>query len=138
MRILAIDPGEKRIGVAISDESGTIANPLKVILHTSRKEDAAAVLDVYNGLKAGLIVVGQALDEDGQVSHSGMRAKRLADEISAQQAVPVTFWDESFSTNDAREARLLMNVRRRKRAGHIDDIAAVVILQSYLDEHAGS
>jgi putative holliday junction resolvase len=133
MRILAVDPGEKRIGLAVSDETGMIANPLRVILHTNRKNDAEAILNIYREQNAALVVIGQALDDEGGVTSSGRHAQRLAEEISSQQPVPIVFWDESFSTNQAVEARRSMNVRRSKRKGHIDDLAAAIILQSYLD-----
>lgn len=137
MRILAIDPGEKRIGMAVSDETGTLANPLKVILHTRREEDARAILEIFNGLRAEKIVMGQAMDDEGQITPSGRRAKRLAEEILQLQPVEIEFWDESFSTQIALETRRLMNVRRAKRSGHLDEMAAAIILQSYLDTHTG-
>jgi len=136
MRILAVDPGEKRLGLAISDPSGTIANPLSVIQHSSRTFDAALIAQVANEQGAGQIVVGQALDDDGQPTPEGRRAARLADAIRLQTSLPVSLWDESGTTQAAQSARRMMGVRRAKRQGHLDDIAATVILQSYLDSIA--
>jgi putative Holliday junction resolvase len=136
MRILAVDPGEKRLGIAISDPSGTIANPLTVLAHVSRPLDAATIAQLALDNQAGLIVIGQALDEEGQPTHEGRRAGRLAEAVQGQTDLPVVMWDESGSTRSARSARLAMGVSRRKRSGHLDDIAATVILQSYLDAHS--
>jgi putative Holliday junction resolvase len=84
---------------------------------------------------AGLIVIGQSFDEDGQPNPAGRRAARFAQALREQTSVPVELWDEAFSTQTARGARLQMGVSRKRRAGHLDEIAATVILQSYLDAH---
>jgi putative holliday junction resolvase len=133
MRVLAIDPGEKRIGVAVSDPTGTIANPLKVIKHVSRQIDAVVIASVAEEQEASLIVVGQALDDDGENTTQSKRATRLAEAIRNQTNLPVVLWDESGSTQAARAARIAMGASRRKRRGHLDDLAAAIILQSYLD-----
>jgi putative Holliday junction resolvase len=137
MRILAVDHGEKRIGLAISDPTGTVANPLSVIQHVSRAVDAAQVAAIAAEYGAGLIVIGQSFDEDGQPNLAGRRAARFAESLREQTNLPVELWDESFSTQQARAARLQMGVSRKKRAGHLDEIAATVILQSYLDAYQG-
>ena len=138
MRILAIDHGEKRIGLAISDPTGTIANPLSVIQHVSRAIDAAQVATIASEQEAGIIVVGQSFDEDGQPNLAGRRAARFAEALQGQTDIPIQMWDESFSTQKARAARIQMGVSRKQRAGHLDDIAAMVILQSYLDAHSSA
>lgn len=138
MRILAVDPGEKRIGVAISDPTGTIANPLVVIEHVARPVDAATIAALAKDHGATAIVVGQSLDEQGKPTFEGWRAARLATAIRSQTDLPVEMWDESYSTHDARAARLALGSPRRKRRGHLDDLAAAVILQSYLDAHKPS
>lgn len=134
MRILAIDPGEKNLGLALSDPTGTIANPLAVLKHVSRLVDAAAIAQIARENGAGLIVVGQALDEDNQPTPQSRRAARLADVIRSQTDLPVVLWDESGSTQAARAARIAMGVRHKKRRGHMDELAATYILQTYLDE----
>lgn len=134
-RILAIDPGDKRIGLAVSDPSGTIANPLMVIEHISRMADAARIVQTAEELDAVLIVVGQPLDADGRVGPQARKALRLVQAIQSQTQLPVEVWDESGSTQEARSTRLAMGVNRRKRSGHLDALAAVVILQSFLDSH---
>ncbi len=133
MRILAIDPGEKHLGIAISDPSGIIASPLTVLKHVARAIDAAAIAQIAEEHQAGLILVGQALDDEGQPTMQSRLADRLAEAIRQQSSLPVQMWDESGSTQAARQARLAMGVSRRLRRGHLDDLAATVILQSYLD-----
>jgi len=135
MRILAVDPGEKRLGIALSDESGTIANPLKVIAHKSRTADAETIASIAEENHAGLIVVGQALDLDGVPTTQGRSAARLAGVIRNQTETPVELWDESGSTIAARDAQIKIGTARKKRRGHLDEYAATVILQSYLDAH---
>jgi len=133
MRILAVDHGEKRIGLAISDSTGTIANPLKVIEHISRVIDAAQVADIGAQNQVELIVIGQSFDEDGKPNLAGRRAARFAEALKTQTQIPIVMWDESFSTQSARAARIEMGASRKKRAGHLDELAATIILQSYLD-----
>lgn len=133
MRILAVDPGEKRIGLAVSDPTGTIANPIAVIKHVSRPVDAAAIAQVAREHDVSRIIVGETLDEDNQPTPQSRRAARLAEAIRQQIDTSVELWDESGSTQAARSARLAMGVARRKRRGHLDDLAAAYILQTYLD-----
>jgi len=135
MRVLAVDHGEKRIGLAISDPTGTIANPLTVVEHVSRAVDAAQVATIASKQNTDLIVVGQSFDDEGQPNLAGRRAVRFAEALQIQTDIPILMWDESFSTQEARAARIRMGVSRKKRAGHLDQIAATVILQSYLDSH---
>jgi putative Holliday junction resolvase len=132
-RVLGVDPGDVRIGLAISDPSATIAGPLRVIRHVSRMIDAALIAQIAAEENAVRIVVGQAMDEDGQPSPEGRKAGRLAEAIRAQTVLPVDLWDESGSTQAARGARIAMGSSRRNRSGHLDELAATVILQSYLD-----
>jgi putative Holliday junction resolvase len=133
MRVLAVDPGEKNLGIALSDPSSTIANPLTVIRHVSRPIDAATIAQLAVEHDAGLIVVGQALDDENEPTLQGRRAAKLAAAIRSQTKLPVRLWDESGSTQAARRARIAMGSSRRKRGGHLDDLAATFILQSYLD-----
>lgn len=133
MRVLAVDPGSKNIGIAISDPTGTIASPLTVIRHVSRAVNANKIVDLAVKQEAQKIVVGQSFDADGQPTFEGRRAARLAAEIRSQTDIPVVLWDESYSTMNAHQAQIDMGTPRRKRKGHLDDLAAAVILQSYLD-----
>ena len=132
-RILAVDPGDKRIGIAVSDPTSIIASPLTILNHVSRVKDAASVAALAQEQAACLIVVGQPLDDEGLSTPQSRRAARLADAIRLQTTLPVVLWDESGSTQAARQARGEMGVSRRQRRVHLDDLAAAVILQSYLD-----
>ena len=134
-RVLAVDPGEKRLGIAISDPTGTIARPLQVLKHVSRAVDAALIASLAAEQEAVRIIVGTALDDEGNPTPQARHAERLAEAIRQQTSLPVELWDESGSTQAARSARIAMGVSRRKRSGHLDDIAATVILQTYLDAH---
>lgn len=133
MRILAVDHGEKRIGLAISDPTATIASPLRVIEHASRLMDAAQVANLASENNVALIVIGQSYDDEGKPNLAGRRAAKFAEALKGQTQIPVILWDESFSTQDARAARIEMGVSRKKRAGHMDELAAVMILKSYLE-----
>jgi putative holliday junction resolvase len=133
MRILAVDHGEKHIGLAISDPTATIASPLKVIQHVSRIMDAAQVANLASENDAALIVIGQSFDEEGKPNLAGRRAAKFAEVLKQQTHIPVILWDESFSTQDARATRIEMDVSRKRRGGHMDELAAVMILRSYLD-----
>ena len=133
IRILAVDHGEKRIGLALSDPTATIASPLKVIEHSSRLMDAAQVANIAEENEVGLIVIGQSFDEEGNPNLAGRRAAKFGEALKEQTQIPVVLWDESFSTQDARTARIELGVSRKKRAGHQDAFAAVMILQSYLE-----
>ncbi len=135
MRILAIDPGEKNLGLALSDPTGTIASPLGVIRHVSRPIDAATIAEMAHEHQVERIVVGQALDADDRPTFQSRRAARLAAALRLQTDLPVELWDESGSTQEARAARQALGVPRSRRAGHLDELAAVVILQTYLEAH---
>jgi len=133
MRILGVDPGDKNIGVALSDPTGTIANPLTVVEHVSRPIDAAAIAQLARNHYAEKIIVGQSFDLNGKPNYQGRKAARLAAAIRTQTEIPVELWDEAYSTQQARGARIAMRTTRSKRKGHLDELAATVILQSYLE-----
>jgi putative Holliday junction resolvase len=132
-----VDPGLKRIGLAVSDPTQTIASPLQVFPHVSRAVDAAQIARAANEQKAVRIIIGSPLDSEGRPGPAARSSARLAEAVRVQTDLPVELWDESGSTQAAREARIAMGVSRAKRRGHLDDLAAVVILQSYLDAHSG-
>ncbi len=132
-RILAVDPGTKRLGIALSDPTGTIANPHSLLPHRSRGQDAQRIAEIANQFEVGCIVVGQALSSDGSVGPSGRSSQRLADAINEISDIQVILWDESGSTQTARETVIKLGNRQKRRIGHHDMIAAVIILQDYLD-----
>jgi putative Holliday junction resolvase len=134
MRYLAVDPGEKRIGLALSDLTGMLARPLSIIRHTTRDGDVQAIVRAAQEQQAEKIIIGQALGGDGELTLSAKRAINLAEAVRGLTSLPVELWDESFSTQTARSLRLEMGARKSRRGGHQDDLAAAVILQNYLDQ----
>ncbi len=142
MRILAVDPGEKRIGLAISDPTQTIASPLTVLRHVSRTIDAAQIAALAAEHEVESVIIGVTSDEDGQLTPQGRSASRLADAIRTQASVPVDLWDETGSTQAARQASIDLGIssqkRRRRSHGHLDEIAATYILQTYLDSRSST
>lgn len=133
MRILAVDPGDVRIGIALSDPSGILANPLTIIKHKSRAADASRIGDLAQEHEVELIVVGHPVDAEGEPTPRSRKAKRLAAAIRETSQLTVTMWDEAGSTQAAHQARRALSLGRKKRAEPIDALAATVILQSYLD-----
>jgi putative Holliday junction resolvase len=135
MRILGVDPGEKRIGLAVSDPGQMLAKPLEVLLRQSYTVDAGRILEIAHEQDAELIIIGQSLDDEGKPTPAGRMSARLAEAIQSEKHLQVILWDEAMSTHDAVQARREMGVKRNQRKGHLDAAAAAVILQSYLDAH---
>jgi len=134
--ILAVDWGERRIGVAISDETRTLARPLKVVSSGSRKENAvtlARIIDDHNPIE---VLVGVTYDSDGSLTPIGRRANRLAEAVRVLVSCPVTIVDEARSTRMAKENKIRIGSSRKSRKGHLDAEAAAVFLQWFLDERA--
>ena len=140
MRILALDMGERRVGIAVSDPTGTIARPLRARVRGSREEDFAAITALVAEHDVELVVVGQPLSLDGAEGPQARRVARYAEALAARLPVPVVAWDERFTTVAAEEI-LRQNRRKKKRQartrGEVDSIAAAVILQGYLDSVSG-
>lgn len=130
MRVLGIDHGDVRIGLALSDESNLIARPLQVLKHVARDADAQAVIRIALEKKAQLIVVGLPVDDEGAVGYQARKVKRWAEGLSRLTEIAIEFWDESFSSA---EADALTPSRQRDSAN--DARAAAVMLQNYLDSH---
>lgn len=137
MRVLGLDMGERRVGVAISDPSGTVARPLRTLVRGSREEDFAAIGSLVAEHNVDLVVVGRPLSLDGTEGPQARRVTRYVEALAAQLPVRVVLWDERFTTVAAgeilRHSRSKKERRRARGAGEIDAIAAAVILQSYLD-----
>jgi len=134
-RLLAVDPGDQRIGLALSDPSGTIGRPLSVLKHISRIVDAGIIAEIARENGVILIIVGQALDGEGLEGPAAQKSIRLAEAIRVQTDTPVVLWDESGTTQSARQTLIEMGVSRTKRRGHQDALAAALILKSYMDAH---
>jgi putative Holliday junction resolvase len=134
-RLMAIDPGAKHIGLALSDLSGTITKPLCIINHVSREVDAIKIIQVVKQKKVIKIIMGLSMDEESNPSQEGRSAIRLAEEIIKQSAVPIEYWDEDSTTNLAQETVLQSGASRKRRKGHHDDLAAAILLQSYIENN---
>jgi putative Holliday junction resolvase len=140
-RALALDVGDRRIGVAISDPTGLIARPLTTLERGSRDQDFAAIASVAAELEAELVVVGRPISLDGTEGPQARKVTRYAEALARRLAVPVVFWDERYSTMEAQEIlrRNRPGAQREARtSGELDAVAAAVILQRYLDsQNAG-
>ncbi|HSR48884.1 MAG TPA: Holliday junction resolvase RuvX [Anaerolineales bacterium] len=126
-RVLAIDPGEARLGLAISDPTRTIARPLRVLQHETRNRDAARIVAIATQEDADLIVIGIAYAEDGEIGHQARRAMRLKEALALAGAPTIETWDESGST----QAALALG----PEDSLVDARAAAILLQEYLDAH---
>ena len=154
-RLMALDVGTARIGVAISDVTGSLASPYTT-LYVSRDENQTwtAIQQLIDETEAEGLIVGLPISLDGQIHAQGERVQSFAQRLLSHIAIPLTFWDERFSTVEAQ--RLLATrgedkpgkrqrrigyrhtqTKRRRRGHEIDALAATVILQDYL-EHLGS
>ncbi|MGA3174230.1 MAG: Holliday junction resolvase RuvX [Syntrophorhabdales bacterium] len=134
VRILAVDIGEKRIGTALSDESATIAQGLEVIASTGLVTgDIAAIAERARRFGVACVVVGLPKNLDGSIGPRAQKVIALAEGIRQATGVPVELWDERFSTNEAHRILDMASVKRKRRKGAIDVMAAQIILQGYLD-----
>lgn len=130
-RLLGIDPGKKRIGVALSDPEGRIASPHGVIEVTG--DEVAEILRLARQNDVSEIVVGYPLRLDGGIGPAAQSAADLARMLERSSALAVTLWDERLSSAQAERDLIAGGVRRRDRRGATDRVAAALILQSYLD-----
>jgi putative Holliday junction resolvase len=133
LKYLGIDHGNKRIGIAISDELGMFARPLKILEHVSRQEDALSVLKIAQENSCDAIIVGLPLDSDGGIGPRARTVNRFIEALSSLTDLSVVPWDETNSTKKAVQASLLRGEKAKKRREAMDDQAAAVILQDYLD-----
>lgn len=129
-RILGLDPGEHRIGVAVSDPTGTIASPHGFV--PADRDSVAGVLDVAAELGASLLVVGLPLALDGSEGPSAMRSRNLGAALE-EAGLEVEYWDERFTTKIAESALLEGGMRRKERKTTRDQVAAAIMLQGFLD-----
>jgi putative pre-16S rRNA nuclease len=134
VRILGIDPGEARVGLAVSDPNGSIAVPAGVFLRKG-PDDAAELAGIARREEAELIIVGLPLSLDGSIGPQARRARRLGRALEAASGLPVIFWDERFSSHQATRAMIESGSSRRRRKSDRDAAAAAIILQDFLDAH---
>jgi putative Holliday junction resolvase len=137
-RVVGIDLGSRRIGVALSDGLGLTAQPLATIARHGGQRDLDAIAAVVTQHQAGLVVLGLPLDPEGNEGAAARSARTFADRLRGALAVPVEFIDESFSTVEAEAVLLEADLSRAKRKQVIDRVAAAVILQRWLDQQRAS
>lgn len=138
MRILSLDVGSRTIGVACSDALLLTAQGIETIRRTSLEKDFARIQEIIDEYEVHEIVVGMPKNMNGT---KGDRAEKTEEFVAKMQEVislPVTFWDERLSTVMAEKSLIAADVSRKKRKTVIDKMAAVVILQGYLDRLAHS
>ncbi len=133
IRILALDVGEKRIGVAISDPLGLTAQGLGVIKRRDVARDVAALKALVADYAVQEIVVGLPRHLNGRPGTHAALALEVAAALARELGVPVTSWDERLSTREAERLLVAADVSRRKRRRVVDQVAAALILQGYLD-----
>ncbi len=135
-RILGVDYGERRTGVAISDAGRTIAFPREILECPRLEQAAAAVARLAAAEQVAEIVVGYPLNMDGSRGPRAARTDQFLAELAKRTAVPLRKWDERLSTKIAEAVLIEAGTRRGKRRQVVDKLAAQVILQGYLDATA--
>lgn len=133
MRVLALDHGTKRIGVAISDELGIIAQPLEFIPAEPIGAFHVRLATILADKKVDEIVVGMPFNMDGSTGPSAQRVERFVEQLRTKVTQPVHTCDERLTTYEAENLLISAGARRKKRKQVIDKMAAAVLLQSYLD-----
>ncbi len=133
MIIMAVDLGKARTGIAASDKTEYLASPVKVIAEHNREKLLAKICETAKELKAELIVVGLPKNMDGSEGESAQNARNMAELIGEELSLEVKLWDERCTTITAHGYLNDTNTRGKKRKAVIDEVAATVILQSFLD-----
>ncbi|MFW6134940.1 MAG: Holliday junction resolvase RuvX [Elusimicrobiota bacterium] len=133
MRILAIDMGEKRIGLALSDPLGYTAQGLKTIQIKNPEEICDRLMDVIKEKKVELLLFGLPRNMNGTLGPQAKKVQEYAQKLKSLSQLPVDFEDERLSTVRAEQVLLMADQSRAKRKKAIDRLSAVIILQSYLD-----
>ena len=132
-RLMGIDPGKKRIGIALSDENRKIATPFKTLLKdnfSSLLKDIEQIIEEYN---IDGLVIGNPINLDGSNSRSSQSAKDLAINLSKNISIPITLWDERLSSRGAFNLANNLNVNTSQKIKKLDENAAAFILQGALD-----
>ena len=134
MKIISLDIGTVRIGIATSDIMEIIASAYEVYRRKNIAEDVKYIASLVSKLDAGEIVIGLPLKLDGSEGQSVEMARAFGEELSKLVSVPIMYQDERLSTVSAERILIESGVRREKRKDKIDSIAATIILQTYLDK----
>lgn len=139
MRALGLDLGQRRVGVAVSDRSGTVASPLMVLQRSgSLAQDHRRIAELVLEEEAEIVVIGMPLSLSGAVGRAAQAARREADALASVISVPVTTVDERLSTVTAERSLREAGVTGSKRRLVVDKVAAAVFLQAWLDRRNSS
>jgi putative Holliday junction resolvase len=130
---LGIDPGTVRIGLALSDPSGVIAQPVTVLTRRSPAEDMAALRTFIDEHEVERVVIGLPRLMDGRLDAAARTAQEFGKELARVSGRPVEYWDERLTTVAAERYLVAQGKRRRQRRADVDRMAAALLLQSYLD-----
>jgi len=133
MRILCLDYGSKRIGVAVCDELGMTAQGLATIFRKNRRQDLEEIAEFIRTYGAEKIVIGYPIRLDGTEGIQCEKISKFASLLESTFSLPVIKWDETLSTKEAEEILSRANIARNKRRNIVDKLAASLILQGYLD-----
>jgi len=133
VRILALDPGTKRVGIAISDELKLIAQPLEFVPAEPFPDLVARLKQLIQEREVELMLVGMPRNMDGTYGPAAARVQEFVSELKKALPVRIKKWDERLTTVQANRLLLEANVRRDKRKQNVDKMAAAILLQSYLD-----
>lgn len=133
IRILALDVGEKRIGLAVSDPLGITAQGISVLTRQNRETDLARLREVAQEYQVQEILVGLPRHMDGRPGKQAEAVLELARTLGDSLGIPVTPWDERLTTMQAERVLLEADLSRQRRRRVVDQVAAVLILQSYLE-----
>lgn len=131
-RILALDYGTKRIGVALSDELGWTAQPLETFERRTLDRDIAHITSLVESHEVGRVVLGFPLQLDGREGPAIQAMREFVARLEKELPVPLVLWDERMTTKAAEDLLIAANVSRKKRKGAVDRVAAAILLQSYL------
>jgi len=133
MRLMGLDIGDKRIGVALSDPDKILARSLRVVRRRSQEADMALIASLVEEHEVEKIIIGHPLLLDGRAGEQATRIESYAAELRTVLGIPVVLWDESYSTQRAHEAMIEAGRGRKERKERLDAVAAAVILQDYMD-----
>ena len=136
MRVLAIDHGTKRMGIAISDPSGMIAQPLEFILAEPFKDFLTRLKEILREKEVELILVGMPRNMDGSYGPAAAKVQEFVAVLKENIVTPIKTWDERLTSAQANRFLLQANVRRQERKEKVDKAAAAILLQSFLDSGA--
>ena len=132
-RIMGLDVGDKTIGVAVSDLMGLTAQGVKTIKRVGKKKDIEALKEIIKERQVNKIVSGLPKNMNGTLGPQGEKVIKFCELLEEETGIKIEYWDERLSTVAAERTLIQGNVRRENRKGVIDMVAAVIILQGYLD-----